>query len=93
MATTGREFGILDLVSLVQETGAIQPMSAGSPDCNVCGRPHFCQWFRGPRGQRFYVCPIARHATIQDTGGTWRIVGFHDLARWLVSSLISQRAA
>jgi len=93
MRTTGTEFGILDLLSLVQEAGVIQPIAAVSPDCDVCGRSHYRQWFRGPRGQRFYACTIARHATVQDSAGNWRIVPFQELARWLVSSLITLRAA
>jgi hypothetical protein len=92
MRTTEAEFGILDLLTLLQETGAIHPINAESTECDVCGRPHFRQWFRAQRGHRFYVCTVARHATMQDHGG-WKIVGVHDLVRWLISSLVSQRAA
>ena len=67
MRTTEADFGILDLLSLLQETGVIHPTNAGSAECDVCGRPHFRQWFRAPqRGHRFSVCSIARHATLQD---------------------------
>lgn len=93
MRTTEAEFGILDLLTLLQEAGAIHPINGGSPECDVCGRPHFRQRFRGLRGHRFYVCTIARHAMVEDHVGEERIVGVHDLARWLIASLAALRAA
>ena len=61
--------------------------------CDACGRLHFRQWFRACGGRQFYVCTVARHAMLYDLASGWRLVTLHDLVRWLLSSLATERAA
>ena len=93
MRTNGSPFDILDLLAILQENALIQLTNPGSSHCDACGRLHFRQWFRACGGRQFYVCTVARHAMLYDLASGWRLVTLHDLVRWLLSSLATERAA
>jgi hypothetical protein len=87
----GSSFDILDLRAILQENALIQLTNPGSSHCDAYGRLHFRQWFRVCGGYQFCVCTVGRHAMFHDLASGLRLVTLHDLLRWLLSSLATER--